>query len=64
MVKVWIVRMFVPQARMQVGVRVRLALRVVGAVCVQMMGVVDVRVLMLCRLVEMVMLVPFAEMQV
>ena len=57
------VRVLVLQPLVPVGMRVRLAGRVVGAVLVLMMFVVDVGVRMLHRLVHVLMLVALGEMQ-
>lgn len=64
MVQVGIVRMFVPQRRMMMPVRVRLARRIVGTVHVLMMRVVHMPMGVIYRFVLMFVLVSFGEMQV
>ena len=61
--QVRVVRMLVVQAPMVVAVGVRLALRVARLMAVLVVRVVDVRVLVVERLVLMGMLVPLCEVQ-
>ena len=62
--EVGIVRVFVPKGRVVMPVGVRLAGRIVGAVGVLVMLVVDVAMLMVHRLMQVVVFVLLGQMQI
>jgi len=63
MMRVWHVRVPVLEAAMPMGVRVGLARRILGTMCVLMMRVMHMRVRVRKHFVLMLVLVIFGEMQ-
>jgi len=64
MMHIWIVRMAVPHGRVMMPVAVRLSGRIIGAVIMLMMFIVDVMMFMIDRFVHMLMVVAFHHVHI